>query len=477
MIRGSSVYAPADLFAIYRDALGEPITRASARDVVLGLAEKYENDGYSRPQIRLDDALVALGVLRIDVFEARINKVSINGDPGPHRGRLEQAGSQIEQGGLIRPPDLQAALQRIRTLPGLTVSATTAQDAAETNVYRLDLDAEFAPVAGALRLTNRGTDEIGPNFLLGQVVRNGVLGGRTNVGLLFGAATDYDEYHGLGLLANTAIDSTGGRAAVTLFQSRSDPREAGTDRDLGYVRDRLSLRVTKPLGESTARSFSVSAALELEDLAIDLSGLVLRDERLRMLELGGRWSWRSDSATQYASSVDLVKGLGGWGSGLYAPDLAEDLRREDFTLLRLSLTRLTRFAEHWSVRLDALAQQSGYVLPYSERFKIGGDRLGRGFEVAEIAGDRGAGAKVELRRQLRDAPAVLGRTSVYGFYDVGAAWKQDAAGRESAATAGLGFAMQGRKTSAHLEVAKPLTHPDVEGREDLTLFLELTMRL
>jgi hemolysin activation/secretion protein len=41
------------------------------------------------------------------------------------------------------------------------------------------------------------------------------------------------------------------------------------------------------------------------------------------------------------------------------------------------------------LRIDALSQQTAYTLPYGERFKIGGDRLGRGFEVAEIAGDQG----------------------------------------------------------------------------------------
>ena len=38
--------------------------------------------------------------------------------------------------------------------------------------------------------------------------------------------------------------------------------------------------------------------------------------------------------------------------------------------------------------------------------------------------------------------AALRDVSLYGFYDIGAAWKQDAPGRESAATAGFGFATQ-----------------------------------
>src|SRR5262249_28155780 len=152
-------------------------------------------------------------------------------------------------------------------------------------------------------------------------------------------------------------------------------------------------------------------------------------------------------------------------------------RRADFLLTRASFTRLTRFGDRWSMRLDALAQWSAYVLPYGERFKIGGDRLGRGFEVAEIAGDEGIGAKLEGRRRLPSAPAALGTTSVYGFYDIGAAWKQDAIGLESAATAGFGVSSESRRVSGSLEFAEPLTHADVEGRKHITLFAEIVVRL
>ena len=158
-------------------------------------------------------------------------------------------------------------------------------------------------------------------------------------------------------------------------------------------------------------------------------------------------------------------------------DLVNDSRRADFTLTRASFTRLTRFGDLWSMRLDALMLTSAYVLPYTERFKIGGDRLGRGFEVAEIAGDQGLGAKLEGRRQLPGAPRALGSASFYGFYDIGAAWKQDAPQRESAATAGFEVATESGRVFGWLEIAAPLTHADVEGRKRVVLFAEIAVRL
>jgi hemolysin activation/secretion protein len=243
------------------------------------------------------------------------------------------------------------------------------------------------------------------------------------------------------------------------------------------LRDRASIAYARPLPNFERAAMSLSAGLELDDLEILRSGDRLRDERLRMLTIGSRWNWRRGAAVQYLAAIDVHRGLDALGSGLAAFDLTSDPRRADFTLSRVSFTRLSRFGESWSLRLDALGQQTAYVLPYGERFKIGGERLGRGFEVAEIAGDQGIGAKMELRRKLPGAPRALRNASLYGFYDVGAAWKQDVPGRESAATAGFGFATQAARLSGTIELAQPLTHPDVEGRKELTLFAEIAVAL
>ena len=56
VVRGSSVKASPGS-AVYREGLGQPLDRAGARAIVAALIEKYEGDGYSRPQVRVDDAL------------------------------------------------------------------------------------------------------------------------------------------------------------------------------------------------------------------------------------------------------------------------------------------------------------------------------------------------------------------------------------------------------------------------------------
>ena len=70
VIRGSTVYDAPALFDVYREQLGKPVTAEGARAIVTALLQKYEADGYSRPQAKLDDALLEVGVLRIDASGA-----------------------------------------------------------------------------------------------------------------------------------------------------------------------------------------------------------------------------------------------------------------------------------------------------------------------------------------------------------------------------------------------------------------------
>ena len=81
-----------------------------------------------------------------------------------------------------------------------------------------------------------------------------------------------------------------------------------------------------------------------------------------------------------------------------------------------------------------------------------------------------------MRRTFAEAPFGL-KPSAYAFYDIGATWNQDVGGRASAATGGLGVAAQGGRFSGYLELAKPLTRPDLEGKRGTSLFGGLSIRL
>jgi len=475
IVDGSSVYSPPQLFATYRDQLGRPYSREATHAIAGALADLYVRDGYVKPEVTLDDALTSRGVLRLQVYEAQVTSVIFEGDGGRFNEALDGIGSRLENARPLRKDDVAQALRSMRQIAGLAVTATTRRDPDVRNAFELVVQADFSPIDGVVRMNNRGTDQVGPAFMLGQVFANGLLGRQEKIGFIFAAATDHDEYLGGGLYVDTALGSGGTRGNALLFRSHSAPNEAPVNLDDEYTRERLTFRVSKPFQQRSELSLSGSVGFEADDLTIDRLGDIVRDDRLRILEGALRAGWRM-GATQLSGNLQLRQGLDAFGSGLDAADLAHDPRRADFLIVLMQASAYRRFADLWSARFDGFLQNSGYVLPDSERFKIGGDRLGRGFEVAEIAGDSGIGGKLELRRDLVNTESFMGRISAYGFYDIGAAWKQDARGRESAATAGTGLAMQGAALTGYLEVAAPLTGPDIEGNQTASVFAEISYR-
>jgi hemolysin activation/secretion protein len=471
-IDGSTVYSAADLFPAYRDHLGRPATHEAARAVAAAIAERYRADGFARPELRLDETFAADGIMRIRVFEPRVTRVTIEGDPGRYRDDIERMGAVVKAAVPLRLDTIRNAISGMLRLAGLSVTANTRRDGAALNAHELVLQADFAPLSGYARMNNRGTGEVGPLFVLGQLVANDPFGWGGSAGLVVVAAGETSEYLSGAAWVDRPLGDDGTRGLAMAFRSSSNPNERPQNLQDEYHRERLTLRLTRPLG----RRYAVHGALEAENLEIDRDGAIIRNDRLRVLEAGLRGGRRAGEATQLSTSAELRKGLDALGAGLHADDLADDPRSGDFLVAQLQFSSVTRWPDSWSLRFDVFAQASGDVLPDVERFKIGGERLGRGFEVAEIAGDDGLGGKVQLRRELPGAEISLGAPSVYGFYDLGAAWKNDVPGRESAATLGVGVALQGSRLSSYVEVAKPLTHPDVEGKRSASVFAEVAWK-
>src|SRR5690606_18154894 len=333
VFRGVTVYEPAELFPLYRDHLGQPIERERVSAIVTALADRYQADGYPRPRVTIDDGLVRLGVVRINVFEAQISGVEVRGDAGPHRERIERMTASLVDGRPLRVDALQDSLATIRRLSGLRVSAATMRDAEVPNAYRLQLDADFSAVTGSVRISNRGTDDVGPHIATGQVLVNGLVGGRASVGVAFAGAVDYDEYRGLGIVGSSAVGEQGGALSLNLFRSRASPRETPGRIAERVVRERLVVGFTRPVLGHAATTLALT--LEATDLVIHGLGLELRDEELRMLKAGLAHGVRGPRIEQLASA-EIGKGLDAWGSGLVGLGLAADPRRVDFTMLRLN---------------------------------------------------------------------------------------------------------------------------------------------
>jgi hemolysin activation/secretion protein len=304
-------------------------------------------------------------------------------------------------------------------------------------------------------------------------VANGLRGSETTSGLFVTTARDSDEYRGGGLFSRAAVGDRG--AALQLQATVTSLAIESQGIPLQQRRERIQLRYSHPLLDSYERELSFRLGFDAENLDVVQDSLISREERLRSVEPGIQLNHRSANGQQLIG-LDLEQGLRGFGSRIDHFLSAVDAPDTDFTILRLRYVYVRRLSDTLSLRWDVLGQHSQDVLPSIKRFKVGGGRIGRGFEAAAASGDRGIGNKLELKRRVGDTIGWIGRTDLYGYYDLGTTWRNDAPGRESASSAGIGVAWTADRLSGYLEFAQPLTHADVDGQDDVSAFAELSFR-
>ncbi|MEX2495309.1 MAG: ShlB/FhaC/HecB family hemolysin secretion/activation protein [Woeseia sp.] len=473
IIQQSTAYDQTELFETYKAYLGEPATESTAAAIAEALQQKYRLAGYSRPGYFITDRGTSSGIVRIKLRQASVSRVEMNGSAGPYRKELENLASSLPSPLSMRPEEIRSLLRQARRLPGLKIEVAAKPDEERSGAFIIALESDWKPVEGSIKLSNRGTEAIGRNLVFGRLVANGLFGGENASGLFFTSAENSDNYIGGGLFTNSALGDRGTsaqlQATVTSLQFETQGIE------VQQRRERWSAKVRHVMQRESASEAGFWGGLTLEDLDVSYNEAVAREERLRSVQLGLFRSMRGNSS-QSLVSAELEQGINGLGGRFDNFARSGDRTEHVFTILSLNYVRVWRLSELWTWRWDAVGHMSPDVLPSIKRFKVGGGRIGRGFEAAAVRGDNGIGNKLELKRRLGRDSGWMARTDLYGFYDVGTAWRNDGGDRQSASSAGLGFSKKGDWLSGYLEIAKPVTHADAEGRRDASIFAELTAR-
>lgn len=473
VIDGSNVYGFAQLFTIYKSHLGRPVNDQTATAIGAALQQRYVDDGYSRPGFRIQDRGLQSGIVRIRLIEASIAHVELAGRAGPHRRQLEELFGALASDATLRPGDITEALRHARRLPGLDVDVSVKPDSSQSGAYRLDVNSSYKPIEGSVLLSNRGTEEIGRNLLFAQFVANGFPGQNHSLGLFLTRARDSETYSGGGVVHNAVVGNDGAMTqlqyAVTSLRIDSDGVVVEQDRK------RWLAKYVQPFASRSNSDLSAFGGFEIDNLDVAQDGTASRKDRLHSLNMGVSANWRGAGRSSLLSS-EVELGMNGPDSHPAGMTQADEPGQSSFSIWRVHYARTARLGDSWTWRVDGYGQYSDDVLSPVKQFKVGGGRIGRGFEAAAASGDRGAGAKLDLRRPIGAEVPWFGPAQVYGFYDLGAAWRNNEPGRESAASTGIGLTAQGERFSGYLEVAMPLTHPDADGSKDAGIFAELSYR-
>lgn len=211
----------------------------------------------------------------------------------------------------------------------------------------------------------------------------------------------------------SALGTSGTGLELRYTWSRTNPRgsaaastSGNTVLDTDSTYDRLALRITYPLLKNRSANWLVDVGVDATSLRqdADSSAPSLFDDRLRVLRLGIAGDRTFGAGTQGTISVELSKGIHGFGSrgsGQATPDepLSQSGASDVFTKweghasLHRELPR--KFAADLQMRAQYVASRP--VLA-AEKFATGGPADLSAYDNANFSGDRGWAARAELQR-------------------------------------------------------------------------------
>src|SRR5688572_15415450 len=111
VVDGSSAYDAARLFAVYREQLGPPLSRETARLIVAALLALYEQGGSGRRESKLGGSRAGRGGLGGQLCDAKWSAGVYEGERGRYGRQLEEIVAGREVARMLRKDDVPDGLR------------------------------------------------------------------------------------------------------------------------------------------------------------------------------------------------------------------------------------------------------------------------------------------------------------------------------------------------------------------------------
>lgn len=431
-IRGNTIYAESRLKGLLQDAIGRELDLAGLEDVVARITHYYRQHGYLLARAYLPAQDIRDGVVEITVLEGRYDKIVLHNRSFVKDWAVDAPLRILEPGDVVQAQRLERTLLLAGDLPGVGDVVSTLHPGNTVGTSQLDVEAPPAPrISGSVSLDNYGNRYTGSTRLGGAVAINSPLG----IGDLLtvnGLASNEDQYYGRASY-QVPLDSYGTQIGVdysamsySLGKEFDVLKAHGTARTFGgfviqpWVRHRdfnlsTQLSVDKKQLVDKVDAFGTRSGRNLLDWTLALNGNS-RDQ-------WGGGGVNSFSLSYMTGQLDLRDPL---------PELIDALTARSkghFHVWNISLLRLQRLTERFSLYGSIQAQWASKNLDAAEKFQLGGAYNIRGYPQGEGSGDQGYSATLELRYALTPA------WQLGGFYDLGHVminknpWTPDSNGR------------------------------------------------
>lgn len=429
---GVTVLPPAELEDLPPMLTGEAVLIADIERARAVIVSKYRERGFVF--VTTDATIRADGTLEFQIVEGFVSEVRLEGDVGPAGNQVLRFLNRLVDAGPLNIATMERQLLLAQNIPGLTVQSVLRP--ADTAPGALTLIAQVSrrAVTGYLTADNRASPYSGPEQGLAAVQFNSFTSFGEQTELAFFYGRDTTQVFGQASWRGFVTDS-GLQARFYAGHGANNP--SGVLGSLGYegISTVAGTSLTYPLILQRSQSLDLVTAFDINRSDIWLKGsddgrLHLSQDNLAIIRVGLDWTTFDILAGEMRPATNAVSMQISQGVTGNLGDMPSRFgAKGDFTKFNLDASRTQTLFAPWPGSVLAFegtvaGQWTNDILPLSEKFYFGGNRLGRGFYAGEITGDRAVAVSAELQLTARHQFNVLDHPvqvtpTYYVFTDAG----------------------------------------------------------
>ena len=477
--QGISSYSDVDLKEYYQEYLGKEISLTQVFVIAERIQERFREDGFMLTRVVVPEQKVNNGVFTIQAVEGFISNIKIEGDIGPVQARVQATLDNLLSQQPVTNQDLERYLLLANDLPGIRAIGFLRANTGELGASELVVQAERKAFEGYAYANNRGSRFTGPHrFVMMARENSGTFLGEQIEGLFLHSLFDDEQRFGQ-LTIRQPLTSDG---LLLELSAGFGPSKPGFGLDVLETETEaltVSGQLSYPLIRSRKHNLYVEGGFQSIDQEVRILDEKITRDHLRVFFANLLYDFKDNLGGYTEASFGLRQGsdiLNASDKG--DPDLSRIEGVSDFTSLNAFVSRHQHLWDKLGLFLSVTGQYSFDTLLSPEEFTLGGERFGRGYNPAELAGDSGLGLTAELQYTVPIPLEFWQSIQGYGFYDFGVVWNRDQGSedRQSLASAGIGIRNQLlENVFIDLEVAWPLTlTPDTYDKDPRFFFQVLT---
>lgn len=445
ILEDNKVYTEAQLRTIYQDKLNTQITVAQLQDIVQNITNYYRNNGYILTRAVLPPQHVKEGVVRIRVVEGYFANVNIVGKPKGARYILTAYGNRIAASKPLQLKQMEYYLFLANEIPGAQTKAVLEPSKNQAGASDLNLVIDQRTLEGYLSYDNYGTRYIGPQQITASVNANSVFRSGDTTRFSYVGTPKGNELQYKDVSYDTPLGTKGLRLVLDTNQAITNPlyvlqpvQVAGNAKDLNGA-------IRYPVIRERSQNFTIEGGFNYLDSYVTQLDLPLYTDHIRSIHLGGSYDFADRFRGANLIGVILTQGLRllGGTTDNQSTMTSRYGATTIYTKIGAQASRLQQL--FWKFSLFGLVkgQYSFNPLLASEQFGYGGSQLGRGYDPAEIIGDRGLAGSLELRLDTAPQRFLINSVQYYVYYDAGKIWnlrnvQQGVSTSQSATSTGFG---------------------------------------